>query len=130
MGHEIIRTARFRLGRRSARVAKPMKVPLPEPVIPFAPAHSGFGFNAGRWPVFLLLLLCLDLCVSPLLAHEPSKSYLNLTLGTNQITGQWDIPLSGLQSALHLELDTTGAVSWKSFQAHYTNVTAYALAHL
>ncbi len=79
---------------------------------------------------FPFLLLCLGLFLSRAQAHEPTKSYLSLSLETNRITGQWDIPLGGLQTAFHFPTDTAGVVSWKEFRAHYTNVTAYALTHL
>jgi hypothetical protein len=85
----------------------------------------------NRFPgTFPFLLLYLGLFLSRAQAHESTKSYLSLTLETNRIIGQWDVPLGGLQAALHLPTDTAGLVSWKEFRAHYTNVAAYALAHL
>src|SRR5579863_4537225 len=56
------------------------------------------------------LLVCLGLFPARAQAHEPSKSYLSLSLETNRITGQWDIPLGGLQTAFHFPTDTAGLV--------------------
>jgi hypothetical protein len=63
-------------------------------------------------------------------AHEPSKSYLNLNLDSNQITGQWDIPLRDLQTAVSLNPNSSGVVTWEDLNARYKKITAYAVAHL
>jgi hypothetical protein len=63
-------------------------------------------------------------------AHNPSKSYLSLTFDTNRITGQWDIPLADLQSAVPLDLNHDGTITWEELRAGYGAVTTYALAHL
>jgi HupE / UreJ protein len=63
-------------------------------------------------------------------AHEPSKSYLSLTIESNRLTGQWDIPLRDLQAVVPLGLDKDGFVSWEKLNAGYTNIMAYAFAHL
>src|SRR5882672_12628844 len=63
-------------------------------------------------------------------AHNPSKSYLSLTCDTNGISGQWDIPLADLQSAVPLDLNHDGTITWEELRAGYGAVTAYALAHL
>src|SRR5260370_1563136 len=63
-------------------------------------------------------------------AHNPSKSYLSLVFDTNGITGQWDIPLADLQSAVPLDLDHDGTITWEELRAGYGAATAYALAHL
>lgn len=63
-------------------------------------------------------------------AHDPSKSYLSLALDTNQLTGQWDIPLRDLQTVVPLQLDSDGIVTWEKLHARYPAIAAYALARL
>ena len=63
-------------------------------------------------------------------AHEPSKSYLSLTLDTNGITGQWDIPLRDLRAVVPLGANNTSPVTWDELRAGYRAITAYAAAHL
>lgn len=63
-------------------------------------------------------------------AHEPSKSYLSLTLDTNGITGQWDIPLRDLRAVVALGTNNTGPVTWDDLRARYQAIITYASAHL
>ncbi|MDB6023355.1 MAG: lnt [Pedosphaera sp.] len=63
-------------------------------------------------------------------AHDPSKSYLSLTLESNQLTGQWDIPLRELQTVVPLDPDKEGLVSWEKLNARYHDITSYAFARL
>ncbi len=63
-------------------------------------------------------------------AHDPSKSYLSLTLDSNQLTGQWDIPLRELQIVLPLDPDKDGFISFEKLHARYHDITTYAFAHL
>jgi hypothetical protein len=63
-------------------------------------------------------------------AHEPSKSYLSLTLDSNQLTGQWDIPLRDLQNVLPLDPDKDGFITWEKLNARYHDITTYAFARL
>ena len=59
-------------------------------------------------------------------AHDPTKSYLNLILATNQLTGQWDIPITELQKVVALDADTNGVITWKKLREHLPAVNAYA----
>lgn len=77
-----------------------------------------------------LLLLAFWIFVPAARAHEPSKSYLSITIETNRITGRWDIPLRDLQTVVPLDLDRDGFVTLEKLQSRYPAVTAYALAHL
>jgi hypothetical protein len=79
----------------------------------------------------LLLLLLLD-CFFALeaSAHDPSKSYLSLVIESNQVVGQWDVPLKDLQTVVPLDADHDGFVTWDELNARYTNATTYILAHL
>lgn len=63
-------------------------------------------------------------------AHNPSKSYLSLVIVPDGVTVQMDIPLADLQSAVPLDLDHDGFVSWDELRAGFAAVTTYALAHL
>ena len=62
-------------------------------------------------------------------AHEPSKSYLNLVLASNQLTGQWDLPISELKSVVALT-DKDGLIAWEDLRDHYPEVLRYAGARL
>jgi HupE / UreJ protein len=77
-----------------------------------------------------ILWLALIFLAGTALAHEPSKSYLSLNLDSNQLSGQWDIPLRDLQAVVPLDLDTDGLVTFEKLHARYPAITAYALAHL
>lgn len=80
---------------------------------------------------FLLLLLWVAFFFVPnARAHDPSKSYLSLTLATNGFTGQWDVPLKDLQTVVDLDADKDGFVTWDELNARYTNATQYVFAHL
>ncbi len=64
-------------------------------------------------------------------AHEPSKSYLNLTLESGQFTGKWDVPLRDLQSVVPFEWDkNSGAAQSEQLNAHFHDLTEYAFGHL
>ena len=81
-------------------------------------------------PSAWLLMLCIAIFVTTGSAHEPSKSYLNLKFGSNQITGQWDIPLRDLQTAISLNVKNDDVITWEALSARYKNITAYIAAHL
>lgn len=83
-----------------------------------------------RWRKATATLLACLLCLSSALAHDPSKSYLRLTLESNQFTGQWDIPLRDLQTVLPLDPDKNGYIAWEKLNARFGNITSYAFAHL
>ncbi|HZQ46297.1 MAG TPA: HupE/UreJ family protein, partial [Verrucomicrobiae bacterium] len=76
------------------------------------------------------MLLALWIFAPAARAHEPSKSYLSLTLETNQITGRWDIPLRELHSVVPLDIGKDGLVTMEKLQSRWQAVTEYALAHL
>lgn len=91
--------------------------------------------NSGRSPVprlvYLgLVVLGLMLSITPARAHDPSKSYLNLILTTNEIAGQWDIPLTDLQTVVPLDADKDSFVTWEELRDRYQDVLTYARAHL
>ncbi len=77
-----------------------------------------------------MLLTLLWLTVGPARAHEPSKSYLNLNLGSNQFTGQWDLPISELKGVIALDADHDGVITWEELRDRYPQILTYARAHL
>ena len=77
-----------------------------------------------------ILALAILLVAASVFAHEPSKSYLNLTLDSNELSGQWDIRLRDLQLVVPLDLDTDGIVTFEKLHARYPAIATYALAHL
>jgi hypothetical protein len=85
--------------------------------------------NFLKIAVFLVLLTG-SLVAPNARAHDPSKSYLHLTLETNGFTGQWDVPIKDLQTVLPLDADHDGFVTWDELNARYTNVTSYVFTNL
>ncbi len=83
-------------------------------------AHSDFKF--GGLGTFIALVF-FSFAVSAR-AHEPSKSYLSLTLDDSRFGGRLVIPLRDVQSVVPLSM------SREDLDAHYHDVTAYALSHL
>jgi hypothetical protein len=83
-----------------------------------------------RWFSAALVAFAILFWSRPVFAHNPSKSYLSLTLETNTLSGQWDVPLRDLQAVVPLDPDTNGLISWEKLQAHYAAITSYAFARL
>lgn len=63
-------------------------------------------------------------------AHKPSDSYLTLELENETVKGRWDIALRDLATALPLDADGDGKVTWGEVEARRPEIIAYALAHL
>jgi hypothetical protein len=63
-------------------------------------------------------------------AHEPSKSFLSLTLDSDRFTCQVDIPLADLSKVVALGADQTGLINGQRIEAQYPQITAYILSHL
>jgi hypothetical protein len=79
--------------------------------------------------VMLVALAWLFLSVSAQ-AHEPSKSYLSLTLESERFTGKWDVPLRDLQSIVPFGLDKNGLAPVEQLQTRFHDLTDYAFSHL
>jgi hypothetical protein len=77
----------------------------------------------------LVALVCVFFAVSAR-AHEPSKSYLSLSLDSRQFTGRLDVPLRDLESVVPLGADEKGSIDREQLDVHYRDFTAYALSHL
>lgn len=71
----------------------------------FSQRHAkGWNGPKGCFHVCTVLVLSVA-CLLPISAsgHDPSKSYLRLALHSSKLTGQWDIPLGDLETAVPLE---------------------------
>lgn len=64
------------------------------------------------------------------LAHKPSDSYLALQINQATISGQWDIALRDLDSALDFDRNGDGAIEWGEVRTRRDEIDRYALAHL
>lgn len=77
-----------------------------------------------------LLLGLVFALLAPAHAHKPSDSYLSITVGDAEITGQWDIALRDLDFAIGLDADGNGEITWGEVRAKHGEIAAYALARL
>ena len=68
--------------------------------------------------------------LTPAQAHKPSDSYLAITVGASEISGQWDIALRDLDFAIGLDADGNGEITWGEVRAKHREIAAYALARL
>lgn len=64
------------------------------------------------------------------LAHEPSKSYLSLSLDPSGFTGRLEIPLRDARNVAPLGVGEKDSITQAQIDAHYHDVTDYALSHL
>ncbi len=63
-------------------------------------------------------------------AHEPTKSYLNLTIESNRITGRLDLPFRDLQNVVPLEVDKGGFLVFEKLQNRQPAIISYVAARL
>jgi hypothetical protein len=70
------------------------------------------------------------LAATPARAHKPSDSYLTLDMRGRHIDGQWDIALRDLDTAIGLDQDGNGELTWNEVRARQPAIAAYALARL
>jgi len=93
-------------------------------------AAAVLGVCRGVWRALALALLLLGATASAV-AHKPSDSYLQLTVGDSaQFTGQWDIHLRDLDFAIGLDADGDGQITWGELRARHKEIAAYATARL
>lgn len=78
----------------------------------------------------ILLVLAWLLLTVPAWAHKPSDSYLSLSVQHDQIVGQWDIALRDLDSAIGLDGDGDGQITWGEVRHKHDAISAYALSRL
>lgn len=78
----------------------------------------------------LLAIAWLLLSLLPAWAHKPSDSYLSLSIQRDHIEGQWDIALRDLDSAIGLDSDGNGQLTWGEVRNKHDEITTYALSRL
>ena len=84
--------------------------------------------RAGRG---LLAFAALLLCWCPAaIAHKSSDSFLHLTVHDSVVSAQWDIALRDLDSALALDANGDGLLSWGEIRQREPQLTRYALQRL
>jgi hypothetical protein len=86
-----------------------------------------FCFFSSEKKIFLLFLF---LTYSPAQAHLSSGSYLRLTLAGPAITASWDISLRDLDTAIGLDNNGDGNITWGEVRARRSEIAAYATSHL
>lgn len=78
----------------------------------------------------LLLALLLG-AGTPTLAHKASDSYLRLELGADgSLAGRWDIALRDIDTAIGLDADGDGAITWGELRARHGEIARWATAAL
>lgn len=77
-----------------------------------------------------LLVLAWLLFSLPAWAHKPSDSYLSLSVQNEHVEGQWDIALRDLDSAIGLDSDGDGQLTWGEVRAQHDTIRSYALSRL
>lgn len=75
-----------------------------------------------------ILLLVLILLSPFAWCHKASDSFLNLTVGKNDISGRWDIALRDLEYALGLDEDNNGAITWQELRSHLHFIEKYVFS--
>jgi hypothetical protein len=78
----------------------------------------------------LTVLAVLCACALPAHAHKPSDSYLVLTVSGRTVAGQWDIALRDLDTAIGLDADGNGELTWDEVRHRHQAIAAYALTRL
>lgn len=63
-------------------------------------------------------------------AHEPTKSYLNVVIESNRISGRLDMPLRDLHNVVPLDTDTNGFLEMDKLTGRLPAIVAYISAHL
>ena len=76
----------------------------------------------------ITMLLCL--LAVPAWAHKPSDSYLSLAVQNDHIEGQWDIALRDLDTAIGLDSNGDGQLTWGEVRTKHDEITAYTLSRL
>lgn len=74
--------------------------------------------------------IAISLYALPAHAHKPSDSYLFLRAEQGQVRGRWDIALRDLETAVGLDGDANGQVTWDELQKRGRAVRDYAASRL
>ncbi|MGE0643597.1 MAG: HupE/UreJ family protein [Nitrospira sp.] len=78
----------------------------------------------------MLLVITWLLFSLPAWAHKPSDSYLSLSVQNDHVEGQWDIALRDLDSAIGLDRDGDGQLTWGEVRNQHDQIKSYALSRL
>ncbi|MBS0150045.1 MAG: HupE/UreJ family protein [Nitrospira sp.] len=78
----------------------------------------------------VLMIMVLLLLTVPAWAHKPSDSYLSLAVQNDHVEGQWDIALRDLDSAIGLDGDGNGQITWGEVRNKHKEISVYALSRL
>jgi hypothetical protein len=82
--------------------------------------------GATRWigpPVLIAAVLCF-VSAPPAAAHKPSDSYLSLRPDGARVTVRWDVALRDLDSALGLDVDDDGKLTWGEVRRRQNAIAA------
>ena len=92
---------------------------------------TAVGLRWLRW-FRALLAATLVFAAGSAAAHKPSDSYLSLsaTPEAGRFNGRWDIALRDLDSALALDADGNGEITWGEVRARHDEIARYALTRL
>ena len=83
-----------------------------------------------RWLSALILLVACG-AVSPCaFAHKASTSYLHVRAEAQRLDIRWDIAIRDLDTAIGLDADNDGAVTWGELKAAKSRLFDYAASHL
>jgi hypothetical protein len=78
----------------------------------------------------LLLAATIALAAPSALAHKPSDAYLTIERDGARLSGRWDIALRDLETAVGLDADGDGSITWGEVRAKQAALDAYALSRL
>jgi hypothetical protein len=79
---------------------------------------------------FPLCALVCWLATAQVWGHQASTAYLTLAVQGQTLHAQWDIALRDLESAVGLDANDDGLLTWAEVRARHAEVAAYALAQL
>ncbi len=77
-----------------------------------------------------LLAIILVMQAGASMAHKPSDSYLSLQVDRANISGQWDIALRDLDTALDLDRNGDSMIDWGEVRTRRDDIDAYVLGRL
>jgi hypothetical protein len=77
----------------------------------------------------LALVLAVGLA-GPAAAHKPSDAYLTLRRDGTTVVGQWDIALRDLDTAIGLDRNGDGEITWGELRGRHAAIETYAIARL
>jgi hypothetical protein len=76
--------------------------------------------------------LCLLFLLLPGMAdaQDAHESYLDLKVENARVTGEWKIPLADLDSALQLDTNRDGEITWPEMEPRRQDIEGYLRSHL